>query len=320
VLELVGNTPLLRLQKLNIGLDPLILLKMEQLNPGGSIKDRIALAMIEDAEANGLLKPSGTIVEPTSGNTGHGLAIAAAIKGYRCIFVMPDKMSAEKINLLKAYGAEVVVCPTDVPKESPESYYEVAARLAREIPGGYQPNQYQNMLNPEAHYKSTGPEIWKQTDGRITVLVAGVGTGGTISGTGKYLKEQNPKIKVIGVDPEGSVFTGEMHQYKVEGVGEDFWPKTFDKDIVDEFVRVSDKESFATARRLAREEGVLVGGSAGLAVHGALEYAKRCTPDDLIVVILPDSGRNYLSKFFNDKWMEENGFPTENEMAEANNG
>jgi cystathionine beta-synthase len=308
ILDLVGNTPLVRLSKVTEGLRPLILAKLEQLNPGGSVKDRIGLAMLEDAEVRGLLRPGGTIVEPTSGNTGHGLAMAAAIKGYKMIFVMPDKMSAEKISLLRAYGAEVVICPTNVERESPQSYYSVADRLTREVPGAFQPNQYFNPRNPEAHYRTTGPEIWRQTDGRITTFVAGVGTGGTISGVGKYLKEQNPAVRIIGADPEGSIYSGEIAPYKVEGVGEDFWPGTFSREIVDEFIQVTDRECFVAARKLARQEGILVGGSAGLALHAAIQIAVDSKPDDVIVVLLPDTGRNYLSKFFSDEWMRQNGY------------
>jgi len=308
ILDLVGNTPLVRLSKVTEGLRPVILAKLEQLNPGGSVKDRIGLAMLEDAEQRGLLRPGGTIVEPTSGNTGHGLAMAAAIRGYKMIFVMPDKMSAEKISLLRAYGAEVVICPTNVERESPQSYYSVADRLTREVPGAFQPNQYFNPRNPEAHYRSTGPEIWRQTEGRITTFVAGVGTGGTISGVGKYLKEQNPAVRVIGADPEGSIYSGEIAPYKVEGVGEDFWPGTFDREIVDEFIQVTDRECFVAARKLARQEGILVGGSAGLALHAAIQVAVDSKPDDVIVVLLPDTGRNYLSKFFSDEWMRQNGY------------
>ena len=281
---------------------------MEQLNPGGSVKDRIAMGMVEEAERSGQLRPGGTIVEPTSGNTGHGLAMVAAIKGYKMIFVMPDKMSAEKISLLKAYGADVVVCPTNVDRESPQSYYSVADRLSREIPGAFQPNQYFNAKNPQAHYETTGPELWRQTEGRITVFVAGVGTGGTISGTGRYLKEQNPAIQVVGADPEGSIFSGPIAPYKIEGVGEDFWPGTFDPAVVDRIIQVTDREAFVAARRLAREEGILVGGSAGMALHAALVVAADTDPDGVIVVLLPDTGRNYLTKFFSDEWMRQNGF------------
>ncbi len=308
ILDLVGNTPMVRLSRVTEGLRPVILAKLEQLNPGGSVKDRIGLAMLEDAEGRGLLRAGGTIVEPTSGNTGHGLAMAAAIKGYKMIFVMPDKMSAEKISLLRAYGAEVVICPTNVERESPQSYYSVADRLTREVPGAFQPNQYFNPRNPEAHYQTTGPEIWRQTEGRITAFVCGVGTGGTISGVGKYLKEQNPAVRVIGADPEGSIYSGPIAPYKVEGVGEDFWPGTFARDVVDEFIQVTDRESFVAARKLARQEGILVGGSGGLALHAAIQVAVVSRPDDVIVVLLPDTGRNYLSKFFSDEWMRQNGY------------
>jgi cystathionine beta-synthase len=308
ILELVGNTPLVRLHKVTAGLRPTILAKLEELNPGGSVKDRIGLIMVEDAERTGKLRPGGTIIEPTSGNTGHGLAMVAAIKGYKMIFVMPDKMSAEKISLLRAYGAEVVVCPTNVERESPQSYYSVADRLAREIPGAFQPNQYFNPRNPEAHYATTGPEIWDQTEGRIDVFVAGMGTGGTISGVARYLKERKPSVHIVGADPEGSLYSGPIAPYKVEGVGEDFIPGTMDIDIVDQIVQVSDKESFMAARRLAREEGILVGGSSGLALHAALVVAREREADDVIVVLFPDTGRNYLSKFFNDEWMRQNGY------------
>ena len=308
ILDLVGNTPLLRLRKVTEGLRPTVLAKLEQLNPGGSVKDRIGLSMIDDAEQRGLLRPGGTIVEPTSGNTGHGLAMVAAIKGYKMVFVMPDKMSLEKISLLRAYGAEVVVCPTNVERESPQSYYSVADRLTREIPGAFQPNQYFNARNPEAHYRTTGPEIWRQTEGRVSVFVTGVGTGGTISGAGRFLKEQKQSLRVVGADPEGSIYSGPIAPYKVEGVGEDFWPGTFDRDVVDEIIQVTDREAFVAARRLAREEGILVGGSAGLAMHAAIQAAVRCGADDVVVVLLPDTGRNYLSKFFSDEWMRQNGY------------
>lgn len=309
VLELIGNTPLVKLNKVTRGLKALILAKVEYFNPGGSVKDRIGYTMIEDAERKGLLKKSGTIVEPTSGNTGVGLAMAASIKGYKSIFVMPDKMSQEKIRLLKAYGSEVVITPTAVPKESPESYYSVSERLSREIPGAYQPNQYQNQVNPESHYKTTGPEIWEQTEGKIDVFVAGMGTGGTITGTARYLKEKNPKIKIVGVDPEGSLYTcKEMKPYKVEGIGEDFIPGTIDLSLIDEFVTVSDRDSFITARRLAREEGLLAGGSSGSAVFAALKIARHLDENKVVVVLLPDSGKSYLSKFFADDYMKEYGF------------
>ncbi len=309
VLDLIGNTPLVRLNRVTRGLRPQIVAKIESLNPGGSVKDRIGIRMLEDAEKRGLLRPGGTIIEPTSGNTGAGLAIAAAIKGYRTMFVMPDKMSPEKIALLKAYGAEVVITPTAVPPDSPDSYYRVADRLAREIPGGFQPNQYYNQANPETHYLTTGPEIWRQTDGKITHFVAGVGTGGTITGTSRYLKEQNPDIVVVAADPEGSILSGgELHPYKVEGIGEDFFPATFDTTIVDRWVRVGDRDSFRTARRVTREEGILVGGSCGTALFAAFEVAQDLDEDQLMVVILPDSGRGYLSKVYSDQWMEDNGY------------
>jgi cystathionine beta-synthase len=309
ILEAIGGTPLVRLGRLGAGLQPQLVAKVEALNPGGSIKDRVALALIEAAERDGRLKPGGTIVEPTSGNTGTGLAIAARLKGYRVIAVMPDKMSKEKIDLLRAYGAEVVVAPTDVPPESPQSYYRVADRLAEEIPGAFQPNQYFNAANPEAHYRSTGPELWEQSGGRITHLVVGVGTGGTITGTGRYLKERNPAIEVIGADPVGSIYSNdEVKPYLIEGVGEDFWPGTFDPSIVDRYVTVSDRDAFLTTRRLAAEEGLLVGGSSGMAVWAALEVARELDdPEAMVVVILPDGGRNYLSKVFNDAWMTQYG-------------
>jgi len=308
ILDLVGHTPMVRLQKVARGVKPVILAKLEQLNPGGSVKDRIALTMIEDAERSGLLRPGGTIIEPTSGNTGHGLAMVAAIKGYNMVFVMPDKMSAEKISLLRAYGADVVVCPTNVERESPQSYYSVAERLSHEIPGAFQPNQYFNQRNPEAHYRTTGPEIWEQTEGRVDVFVAGMGTGGTISGVARYLKEKKPSVQIVGADPEGSIYSGSVRPYKVEGVGEDFMPGTMDIKLVDQVVQVNDKQSFVAARRLAREEGILVGGSSGMALHAALEVARDRGPDDVIVVLFADTGRNYLSKFFNDEWMRQNGF------------
>jgi len=308
ILDLVGHTPMVRLQKVARGVKPAILAKLEQLNPGGSVKDRIALTMIEDAERSGLLRPGGTIIEPTSGNTGHGLAMVAAIKGYNMVFVMPDKMSAEKISLLRAYGADVVVCPTNVERASPQSYYSVADRLSHEIPGAFQPNQYFNQRNPEAHYRTTGPEIWEQTEGRVDVFVAGMGTGGTISGVARYLKEKKPSVQIVGADPEGSIYSGPVHPYKVEGVGEDFMPGTMDIKLVDQVMQVNDKQSFVAARRLAREEGILVGGSSGMALHAALEVARDRGPDDVIVVLFPDTGRNYLSKFFNDEWMRQNGF------------
>jgi cystathionine beta-synthase len=308
VVDLIGNTPLVRLRHVSENLPPTVLAKLEYFNPGGSVKDRIAVRMIDAAEASGELKPGGTIVEPTSGNTGVGLAIVAQQRGYRCIFVCPDKVSKDKTDTLKAYGAEVVVCPTAVAPEDPRSYYSVSDRLARETPDGWKPNQYANENNPISHYETTGPELWEQTEGRITHFVAGVGTGGTISGTGRYLKERGP-VRVVGADPEGSVYSGGTGRpYLVEGVGEDFWPSTYDREICDEIIPVSDAASFAMTRRLAREEGMLVGGSCGMAVVAALEVAKRCGPDDVVVVLLPDGGRGYLSKIFNDTWMADYGF------------
>ncbi len=309
ILQAIGRTPLVRLNKVTDGLPVTLLAKVEYLNPGGSVKDRIGLVMVEDAEQRGLLQPGGTIIEATAGNTGVGLALVAAAKGYRCIFVMPDKMSEDKVNLLRAYGAEVVITPTSVPSDSPESYNGVAERLAREIPGAYRPNQFANLRNPEAHYCTTGPEIWADTDGKVDVFVAGMGTGGTISGTGKYLKDQNPDVIVVGADPAGSILSGdEPKSYRVEGVGEDFIPATFNRQAIDDMVRVTDAESFLMARRLAREEGLLVGGSAGMAVAAAVKYARRLGSGKWVVVLLPDTGRNYLSKIFSDRWMQENGY------------
>jgi cystathionine beta-synthase len=308
-LDAMGNTPLVRLHAITRGLRPTIVAKLEMLNPGGSVKDRIGIRMIEDAERRGVLRPGGTIVEPTSGNTGHGLAIAAAIKGYRCIFVMPDKMSQEKIALLRAYGAEVVICPTAVPRESPESYYSVANRLATEIAGAYQPNQYFNQVNPQTHEETTGPEIWDQTAGELDVFVAGVGTGGTITGVARYLKRMKPEITIVGADTEGSVYTGdEPRPYLTEGIGEDFWPETFDPSVVDRWVRVPDREAFLTARDVTRREGILVGGSGGSAVAAALTVARDYDEGTTILVLLPDTGRQYLSKLFSDSWMRQYGF------------
>jgi cystathionine beta-synthase len=310
VVDLVGNTPLVKLNALAEGLSATVLAKVEYFNPGGSVKDRIALRMVEAAEKSGDLKPGGTIVEPTSGNTGVGLAMVAQRKGYRCVFVCPDKVSEDKRNTLKAYGAEVVVCPTAVAPEHPDSYYNVSDRLVTEIENAWKPDQYSNPENPESHYQSTGPELWRQTDGRITHFVAGVGTGGTISGTGRYLKEvSDGRVKIVGADPEGSVYSGGTGRpYLVEGVGEDFWPQTYDRSVADEIIAVSDAESFDVTRRLAREEGLLVGGSCGMAAAAAVRLAARLGPDDVVVVLLPDGGRGYLSKVFNDDWMASYGF------------
>ncbi|MFS8101977.1 cystathionine beta-synthase [Lentzea alba] len=310
VVDLVGNTPLVKLNSLTTGIKATVLAKVEYLNPGGSVKDRIALRMVEAAEKSGELQPGGTIVEPTSGNTGVGLALVAQRKGYKCVFVCPDKVSEDKRNVLKAYGAEVVVCPTAVAPEHPDSYYNVSDRLVREIPGAWKPDQYSNPENPASHYHQTGPEIWRQTEGKITHFVAGVGTGGTISGTGRFLKEiSNGAVQVIGADPEGSVYSGGTGRpYLVEGVGEDFWPEAYDKTICDQIVEVSDADSFDVTRRLAREEGLLVGGSCGMAAAAALRIAKDLPEDAVVVVILPDGGRGYLSKVFNDRWMASYGF------------
>jgi len=311
-LDAIGNTPLIKLNKVTDGAACLVLAKVEYVNPGGSVKDRPAVAMLDAAERAGLLRPGGTIVEPTSGNTGSGLAMAAAIRGYRCVLVMPDKMAKEKIDLLKAYGAEVVVTPTNVPNDSPESYYGVANRLASEIPGAFQPNQFHNHHNPEAHYHTTGPEVWRQTRGTITHFVAGIGTGGTISGTARYLKDQNPNIHVIGADPEGSIYSGDTPKsYAVEGIGMSYLPETVDLKVIDEMVRVSDRESFLMARRITREEGLLVGGSSGTAAVAAAKLAKTLPKQAIVVVLFPDSGRGYMSKIFNDEWMIANGFLAE---------
>jgi cystathionine beta-synthase len=331
IIDLVGSTPIVRLDRVSQDVPGTILAKLEFMNPGGSNKDRIGLAMIEAAEREGKLRPGGTIVEPTSGNTGVGLAIAAAQKGYRCIFVMPDKMSQEKISMLRAYGAEVVITPTAVEHDSPESYYSVSSRLAEEIPGGFKPDQYSNMANPEAHYLTTGPEIWEQTTGGIDAIIMSVGTGGTISGVGRYFKERKPGVQIVGVDPEGSVYTatseGDLHPYLVEGIGKDTWPETMDPKIVDTWIRVSDRESFLAARRMAREEGLLVGGSSGSTIAAALRYARQLSPESQVLTILPDSGRSYLSKFLDDNWMIEHGFlersapaPTVRELLAAKPG
>lgn len=314
ILECVGNTPLVRLNKISAGLKPRIYAKLEMMNPGGSVKDRIGLIMIRDAERRGLLKPGGTIIEPTSGNTGCGLAMAAAVLGYKAIFTMPDKVSQEKINLLQAYGARVVMCPTAVEPENPESYYSVSERLAREIPGAFRPNQYENQMNPEAHYRSTGPEIWRQTDGKVHTIVMSMGTGGTISGVGRYIKEQNPKVRIVGADPEGSILCqwfytktmGVAHTYKVEGIGEDFIPGAYNFDVIDDIHTIGDKESLETTRRLCREEGILAGGSAGTALAAAFKEAAKMQEDQLLIVLLPDTGERYLSKVHSDEWMRQN--------------
>ena len=309
IVDTIGNTPMVRLGRIHPHGN--LVAKLEYLNPGGSSKDRIGVAMIERAERNGWLKPGGTIIEPTSGNTGVALAMAASLKGYKLIAVIGDKQSVDKQDLLRAYGAEVVVCPSGVPPDDPRSYYSVANRLLAEVPGAYIPDQYSNPANPQAQYDTTGPEIWRQTDGGVGVFACGIGTGGTISGVGRYLKEQNPEVTVVGIDPEGSIFTAasddEVTGYLIEGVGEDFWPETFDPNIVDSYETVSDDEAFAMTRRLVDEERILVGGSGGMAVVGALRVAEE-RPDDLVVVLLPDSGRNYLTKIFNDDWMREQGF------------
>lgn len=309
VLDAIGNTPIVRLSRYH----PLgnLAAKLEFMNPGGSVKERIAVSMIDDAEAAGLIKPGGTIIEPTSGNTGVGLALVGAVRGYRVICTVPDKVSQEKQDLLRAYGVEVIETPTNLLPDHPDSYYGVARRLASEIDGAYHPNQYANQSNPQAHYETTGPEIWQQTDGQVGAVVAGAGTGGTCTGIGRYLKERNPDVLIIGADPEGSIYSADnesdIHQYRVEGVGEDFWPETIDLSVIDEFVKVTDQESFTAARRLAREEGVLTGGSGGMALHAAARVAVA-HPDRLVVVVLPDSGKGYLSKVFNEHWLAANGF------------
>jgi cystathionine beta-synthase len=316
LVDLIGNTPLVRLRtvtrQVGAGREPGVLAKVEYFNPGGSVKDRIALAMVTEAEQSGELLPGGTIIEPTSGNTGVGLAIVAAERGYKCLFVCPDKVGQDKISVLRAYGAEVVVCPTTVTPDHPDSYYSVSDRLAAQTPGGWKPNQYANPENPASHYASTGPEIWAQTDGKVTHFVAGIGTGGTISGAGRYLKDvSGGRVQVIGADPEGSVYSGGTGRpYLVEGVGEDIWPQTFDKTICDQIIAVSDADSFLMTRRLAREEALLTGGSGGLAVVAALRMAQAARPGDVIVVLLPDGGRGYLAKIFNDEWMADYGFLT----------
>jgi len=318
VTDAIGNTPLVRLGRVEEGegIRARVLAKIEYLNPGGSVKDRPAVKMLEVAEKEGLLKPGGTVVEPTSGNTGIGLALAAAIKGYRCVCVMPDKTSKEKQDLLGALGAEVVVTPTGLSPEDPESYYAVAERLAREIPGGFKPGQYENPANPLSHYETTGPEIWSQTGGEVTHFVAGMGTCGTITGAGRYLKEKNPEIKVIGADPEGSIFSDpdDVHTYAVEGVGEDFYPENFDPEVVDGIFQVTDRESFLMTRRLMREEGLFVGGSCGMAVVAAVRAARGLPDDAVVVVLLPDTGRNYVSKVFDDDWLLENAGITQEDL------
>lgn len=316
ILGTIGNTPLVRLNRVAKGIKPTVLVKIEFFNPGGSVKDRMAIYMVEEAVKKGLLKPGGTLVENTSGNTGIGLALYAAVKGYKAIFTIPDKMSREKIDLLRAYGAEVVICPTAVPPDSPESYYEVAKRMVKEIPNSYLVNQYHNQDNVEAHYRTTGPEIWEETEGRIDYLVAGAGTGGTISGAGRFLKEKKPDVKIIGVDPIGSIYHDwfkymriiESHVYMVEGIGEDMLCETMHFDVMDDIIQVNDRDSFLMARRLVREEAILAGGSSGSAVCAALKVCENLSEDKVVVVLLPDTGRNYMSKIFNDEWMKEKGY------------
>ncbi|OAI47317.1 cystathionine beta-synthase [Planctomycetaceae bacterium SCGC AG-212-F19] len=318
ILQSVGRTPLVRLRRLAVDVPAAVYIKVESLNPGGSVKDRVAIAMIAEAERRGWLRPGGTIIEATAGNTGVGLAMVAAVKGYRCIFVLPDKMSQEKISLLQAYGAEVVITATNVAPDSPDSYNGVADRLSREVPGAWRPNQFTNMANPEIHYRTTGPEIWEQTEGRLTAFVAGVGTGGTLSGVARYLKERNPDVKIIGADPDGSVLSGgSPRPWKVEGIGEDFVPKTFNSQFVDDWVRIGDAESFHIARELARREGILLGGSSGTAVAAALRYARRLTREDVVVALCPDTGRNYLSKFYDNRWLSENKLSLDEQPAQS---
>jgi cystathionine beta-synthase len=318
ILQSIGWTPLIRLRRVAEGVPAHVFVKVESQNPGGSVKDRVGLAMITEAEQRGLLRPGGTIIEATAGNTGVGLAMVAAVKGYRCIFVLPDKMSNEKLALLKAYGAEVVVTVTNVAPDSPDSYNGVADRLAREIPGAWRPNQFANLANPEIHYRTTGPEIWDQTEGRVCAFVAGVGTGGTISGVARYLKERNPEVRIIGADPEGSVLSGGAPKaWKVEGIGEDFVPKTLNGQLVDEWIRISDAESFHYARSLSRLEGILAGGSSGTNVAAALKYARRLAPGQIVVTLVCDTGRNYLSKFFDDAWLSANNLMLNEQPAHS---
>jgi len=318
VLDLIGNTPMVQLPRVGAGLPCPVVAKLETTNPGGSSKDRPAVTMIDEAEKAGLLKPGGTIIEPTSGNTGVGLAIVAAQRGYKCLFVMTDKVSSEKVSLLEAYGAEVVVCPVAVAPDDPRSYYSTAERLVNEVPNAYRPNQYHNQANPKAHYESTGPEIWEQTKGKVTHFVAGAGTGGTITGVGRFLKEQNSTVQIIAADPMNSVYSGgDGRPYLVEGVGEDFWPETYDLKVVDTTIAISDAESFAMAHRMAKEEGILVGGSGGTAVAAALQIAEGLTADDLVVVLIPDSGRGYLSKVFDKNWMIKMGFTKQEGLVVA---